>query len=65
MSEFVQWYNCETCSSWSGTGWQDGYQPLRLIDVTHGTTDPKVSFCGLVRLSRVERPTPVRPTSVA
>ena len=65
LNGYVPWYNCETCSSWSGTGWQDGYQPLRLIDVTHGTTDPKVSSYGLVRLSSVERPVPVRPTSVA
>ncbi|PYG97693.1 hypothetical protein CVV67_25625, partial [Arthrobacter stackebrandtii] len=31
---WVHWYNCETCFSWSGTGWQDSYRPLHTAGVT-------------------------------
>ena len=63
--DWVHWYNCETFSSWSGTGWQDRYRPLHLVDVTLGTTDPQ----GVISLTcpsmTVDWPVPVRPTSVA
>jgi transposase InsO family protein len=52
ISGFVDWYNCEACFSPSGTGWQDRDRPIRPVDVTLGTTDPKVSFCGPVRPRR-------------
>jgi hypothetical protein len=52
VAEYIDWYNCETCFSRSGTGWQDRNQRIRPVDVTLGTTDPKVSFCGLVRPRR-------------
>jgi len=63
--EWVHWYNCETFSSWSGTGWQDRYRPLHPVDVTLGTTDPHGVISLTCPSTTVDWPVPVRPTSVA
>ena len=65
ISEFTDWYNCETCSSWSGTGWQDSYWPFHPIDVPLGTTAPQGVLLWTCPSTRMVRPVPVRPTSVA
>ncbi|GAC1477036.1 MAG: hypothetical protein NVS2B15_24060 [Pseudarthrobacter sp.] len=65
ISGFVDWYNCETCFSWSGTGWQDSYRPLHTAGVTLGTTDPLGVFLWTCPSTRMVRPVPVRPTTVA
>ncbi|MBP2413754.1 transposase InsO family protein [Arthrobacter stackebrandtii] len=65
ISEFVDWYNCETCFSWSGTGWQDSYRPLHTAGVTLGTTDPHGVLLWTCPSTRMVRPVPVRPTTVA
>src|SRR5699024_4333922 len=48
---WVDWYDCETFSGWSGTGWQDGDWLFHPAGVTLGTTDFNVfsvdlSVCG-------------------
>ncbi len=65
ISGFVDWYNCETCFSWSGTGWQDSYRPLHTVGVTLGTTDPQGVLLWTCPSTVMVRPVPVRPTTVA
>lgn len=65
LKDWIDWYNCETFSSWSGTGWQDRNRPLHPVDVTLGTTDPQGVLLWTCPFTVVDWPVPVRPTSVA
>ncbi len=65
ITGFVDWYNCETCYSWSGTGWQDRYRPLHPVGVTLGITGPQGVLLWTCPSAEVGRPVPVRPTTVA
>lgn len=60
MSGFADWYNCESGSGWSGTGWQDRDRPIRPVDVTLGITDPRC-LCVDLSVHGGGRPAPFRP----